>query len=75
MYELLTYTWLPATGNKPWKNRLVAGRFLDDDGEEYYAFCKWNGMYWVGQKGMRLMMGQEPTHFMIIEKFNENDIL
>ena len=70
-YELPTNEWLPADGNKPWKDRRVLCRFEDG----HFNVCYWNGMYWVGQHGMRLSFGEEPTHFYIFKKFNENDIL
>ena len=41
----------------------------------HFNVCKWNGMYWVGQHGSRLTLNEEPTHFYIFDKFNENDIL
>lgn len=69
-YELPTNEWLPADGNK-WIGRKVLCRFEDG----HFNVCYWNGMYWVGQHGMRLSFGEEPTHFYIFEKFNENDIL
>ncbi len=70
-FELPTNEWLPEDGNKPWKDRMVLCRFEDG----HFNVCYWNGMYWVGQHGMRLSFGQEPTHFYIFEKFNENEIL
>ena len=41
----------------------------------HLAVCKYNGLYWVGQHGSRLIAADEPTHFYIFEKFNENYIL
>lgn len=66
-----TNEWLCAITYKPWKNRLVLCRFEDG----HFNVCKWNGMYWVGQHGSRLTLDEEPTHFYIFDKFNENDIL
>ena len=65
-----TNEWLPASGEK-WKGREVLCKF--SDGRKHV--CTWNGMYWVGPHGSRLMLNQEPTHFYIFDKFNENDIL
>lgn len=71
MDTLTTNEWLRADIHKPWKDRLVLCRFEDG----HFNVCSFNGMYWVGQHGMRLSSGQEPTHFLIFEKFNPNVVL
>ena len=69
--SITTNEWYDARYNKPWKDRLVLCRF--DDG--HFNVCKYNGLYWVGQHGHRISFNDEPTHFYIFEKFNENDIV
>ena len=69
--SITTNEWHDAMFKKPPKGRLVLCRFADD----HLNVCKFNGYYWVGQHGSRLSLGQEPTHFYIFEKFNENEIL
>lgn len=69
--SITTNEWHDAAIKKPWKDRLVLCRF--DDG--HLNVCKYNGMYWVGQHGSRLMVYEEPTHFYIFDKFNENEII
>ena len=72
MITVVTNEWMDAELNKPWKDRLVLCH-LDND---TFVVAKWNGMYWVGQHGIRLSEEiHEVTHFYIFEKFNENDIL
>ena len=71
MDALTTNEWIDAEVHKPRKNRLVLCRFEDG----HFNVCYHNGIYWVGQHGSRLMLNQEPTHFYIFDKFNENDIL
>ena len=68
---ITTNEWIDAELHKPWKDRLVLCRFEDD----HFNVCYWNGMYWVGQHGSRLMLNQEPTHFLVFEKFNINNVL
>lgn len=72
MNAINTDEWTNAEWRKPWKGRLVLCR-LDDD---TFVVAKWNGMYWVGQHGMRLIEEvHQVTHFYVFEKFNENDTL
>lgn len=50
-HTTLTNTWQDATRHTPLRNRVTL--ILFDDGD--YSIGKWNGYYWVGQKGQRFM--------------------
>lgn len=63
--------WYDADFHKPPKDRRVLCH-LDDD---TFAECYFNGMYWVGQHGMRI---SEELHcvdaFLIHTKYNADDL-
>ena len=70
MSTLNTNEWYDVDFHKPPKDRLVLCH-LDDD---TFAECKWNGMYWIGQHGMRLMSVHQVDAFLIHTKYKPENV-
>jgi len=68
---IIENAWTSATRRKPPIGREVLAIFADG----HKAVAKWNGFYWVGQHNMRFTQGDSITHYLLFEKFDENDIL
>ena len=66
---IITNTWTNASTHKPPIGREVLAKFADG----HKAVAKWNGMYWVGQHGMRFMYTEEITSFYIYDLDREDD--
>lgn len=70
MNTITTNEWIDTTKQKPPKDRLVLVRNSEGD----LLVAKWNGMYWVGQKGLRFTFPAPFTHWYMFEKFNPNNV-
>lgn len=66
---IITNTWTNASTRKPPIGREVLAKFADG----HKAVSKWNGMYWLGQHGMRFMHTEEITRFYIYDLDREDD--
>lgn len=63
--------WYDIDRRKPPRNRIL-NCYLNDG---TYAHCKWNGFYFVGQHGMRLMGARDVLYWQMFELVNENDMI
>lgn len=62
-------TWINAKRHKPPIGIEVLAKFADG----HRAVAKWNGLYWVGQYGMRFMRTSDIQRFYIFDKDTEDD--
>lgn len=64
-----TNTWTNAIVHKPPIGVEVLAKFSDG----FMTVAKWNGLYWVGQYGMRFMRTSDIQRFYIFDKDTEDD--